>query len=183
MATGSQPAGPMKTGEPERMLEACKTARERALVVLLWRGGLRVSEACALVGTDVELKEDRTSILRIRHGKGNRQRYLHMDTLSTTYLRPVMDGGRPLLITRKGTAMFHTHARVVLRRAAKLAGIPDRVHPHALRHTCARNLHDEGFSVREIQVWLGHSRLNTTEEYLSSIGCHEVAEKAKGRTW
>jgi len=183
MSKGDRPAAPLKMGEPERILRACLTARERVLVVLLWRAGLRVSEACGLVGSDVELdEEDGSAMLRIRHGKGNRQRFVALDPLSAAVVKPLVNGG-PVLVTTTGTPLDPIQARRIVRRAAKTAKVPGRVHPHAFRHTCARNLHDEGFSAREIQVVLGHGSLATTQKYLTSIGCDEVAAKTKRREW
>ena len=182
MAKGDRPAAPLKTGEPERILRACLTARERVLIVLLWRAGLRVAEACGLVGSDFEQDEDGSAMLRIRHGKGNRQRFVALDPLSAAVVRPLVNGG-PILVTASGAPLHPVQARRIVRRAAKIAKVPGRIHPHAFRHTCARNLHDEGFSAREIQVVLGHGSLATTQKYLTSIGCDEVAAKAKRRIW
>lgn len=182
MAKGDRPAAPLKTGEPERILKACTTAREQVLIVLLWRAGLRVAEACGLVGSDVERDEDGSSMLRVRHGKGNVQRFVALDPLATAVVMPLVNGG-PVLATSSGGPLHPTQARRIVRRAAKSAKVPGRIHPHAFRHTCARNLHDEGFTAREIQVVLGHGSLATTQKYLTSIGCDEVAEKAKRRQW
>lgn len=182
MAKGDRPAAPLKKGEPQRILRACLTARERVLIVLLWRAGLRVSEACGLVGSDVEQDEDGSAMLRVRHGKGNQQRFVAIDPLSAAVVMPLVNGG-PILVTDSGAPLHPTQARRIVRRAAKQAKVPGRIHPHAFRHTCARNLHDEGFSAREIQVVLGHGSLATTQKYLTSIGCDEVAEKTKRRTW
>lgn len=184
MAKGERPGAPLQTGEPQKLLEACKNARERALIVLLWRGGLRVAEACALAGSDVELDEgDGSSSVRIRRGKGSKQRFVGLDPVATGIVWPLVNGG-PVLVTETGRHMFPTQARRILKRLGQVAKVePDRAHPHALRHSCAKNLHDEGYSVREIQVWLGHERLETTGKYLSSIGCNEVVAKARKREW
>ncbi len=183
MAKGDRPGAPLQAGEPKKLLIACRNARERALIVLLWRGGLRVAEACALVGSDVEVDDDGSSSVRIRHGKGNKQRFIGLDPAATHFVAPLVNGG-PILVTGTGSHMFPTQARRILKRLGKVAKVdPERSHPHALRHSCARNLHDEGYSSREIQNHLGHSSLETTEKYLSSIGCHEVAAKARKREW
>ncbi len=182
MARGDQPGAPLKTGEPQRILEACLTARERALIVLLWRGGLRVAEACALAGSDIEFEDDGTATVRVRHGKGNRQRFVSLDPAASALLAPCVNGG-PVLVTTTGVPMHPTQARRIVRRAAQAARVAGRIHPHAFRHTCARQLHDEGFSAREIQVVLGHASLATTQKYLTSIGCDEVAAKTRRREW
>ncbi len=102
MAKGERPGAALKTGEPHRLIEACKDARERALIVLLWRGGLRVAEACALAGSDVELDlEDGSSSIRIRQGKGKKQRFIGLDPISTGLLMPLVYGG-PVLVTETG---------------------------------------------------------------------------------
>jgi site-specific recombinase XerD len=66
---------------------------------------------------------------------------------------------------------------------AKRAGLERRIHPHALRHTFARELYDEGVGIREIQVALGHRSLATTETYLRSIGATRAVEVTIERVW
>ncbi len=173
---------PLKTGEPQRILDACNTARERALIILLWRGGLRVAEACALVGTDLEIDELGCCTIRIRHGKGDKQRFIFLDAKATGILQPLICAG-PILRTEAGKAMHPSQARRTIPRLAKQAHIDGHVHPHAFRHTCAQDLYNAGWGVREIMTWLGHENLDTTQIYLGKLGCHTFADKAKEREW
>lgn len=175
------------------MLRLAGSPRDRALVVLLWRAGLRAFEARALEIGDLAEKTgaagdsvDRAGIeLHVRNGKGGKARYLGLDKRAADYLAGVI-GARtsgPVLATKTGAQLHTSSMRRTISRLARRAGIRHRVHPHALRHTFARDLHEEGFSVREIQVALGHTSLDTTAVYLQSIGCAQVVQATAGREW
>ena len=176
------PPRPITLDEAKGMLWVAKTPRDRALLVLLWRAGLRNFEATALEASDLEILEPGGLILHIRNGKGGKARFVGLDKRSADYITPLARGGL-ILRTKTGRAVQTSTVRTTIKRLAALAGIRYRVHPHALRHTFARNLHDEGYSVREIQVTLGHASLATTAAYLQSIGCDKVAESTARREW
>ncbi len=147
--------------------------RNRALLVALWRAGLRVGEALALRPSDLD---NAAGTLRVPRGKtGHRTVGLDPEALALveqwgTHRRVArgVRGRRPLFCTLRGRALQPSYVRSLLRRLAKRAGIERRVHPHALRHTMAAELLREGASVRHIQLQLGHSDLSTTAAYLES---------------
>jgi integrase len=89
----------------------------------------------------------------------------------------------PVFLTHNGGRVHPSHLRRLVRRLAKRAGIAQRVHPHALRHTCARQMYDEGIGLVEIRLTLGHSKLGTTQRYLESIGATEVINVTTARRW
>ena len=207
------PPSPLAPGECLALLEAARAPRDRALIILLWRAGLRCAEACALETGDLEQHETGGMRLHVRNGKGGRARFVGIDKRAADVLRsvarliterpaphraatllpthpktPHFVGRSPsaanfLLQTGSGAPMQTNNARRTIARLALQAGLSRRVHPHCLRHTCARDLHEEGYSVREIQVFLGHSSLQTTAIYLASIGCESVVESTTHREW
>ena len=184
MAIGDRPSRPLSPGDAKRILKRARTRRDRALVVLLWRAGLRASEACGLRSTDVIELAGGGVKLHIRQGKGNRSRFVGLDKRAADYIRPLAGPGDEFILrTATGQPLTTSQIRRKLPQLASAAGIKYRVHPHALRHTFARDLLEEGFSLRAIQVALGHSSLATTQVYLQSIGCDEVVEQAVEREW
>jgi site-specific recombinase XerD len=178
------PARPLQKSEVMALYAATRNDRERALVVLLWRSGLRVAEACALEIQDLEPLETGAR-LHIRCGKGGKARYVGLDAAGWAVVADQVNGrpSGPVLATRSHTPLQTHQARRTIRMLAARAGLRARIHPHALRHTFARESHDEGWSVREIQMALGHASLGTTAIYLASIGCNEAVEKAAERSW
>ncbi len=176
--------------EAHSLLAACGRSatglRNRSLLVVLWRAGLRVGEALALRPSDLD---PAAGTLRVPRGKtGHRTVGLDPEALAlveqwTTHRRAALGlgGRRPLFCTLRGRALQPSYVRSMLRRLATRAALERRVHPHALRHTLAAELLREGASVRHIQLQLGHSDLSTTATYLESIQPLELVEMARSR--
>jgi site-specific recombinase XerD len=160
--------------------------RNRALITLLYRGGLRVSEALALQPKDVDRE---SGTVRVLHGKGNRARTTGLDPEAFALIEGWLDkraerglnGRRPLFCTLDGKRLDSSYVRRLLPRLARKAGIDKRVHAHGLRHTHAAELAREGFPVNVIQAQLGHSSLATTSRYLAHIAPMELIEAMKNR--
>ncbi len=176
--------------EVRALLAACGRSatglRNRGLLVVLWRGGLRVGEALALRPSDLD---PAAGTLRVPRGKtGHRTVGLDPEALAVVdqwaaHRSAVvgLGGRRPLFCTLRGVTLQASYVRSMLKRLAARSGIERRVHPHALRHTMAAELLREGASVRHIQLQLGHSDLSTTAAYLESIQPLELVEMARSR--
>jgi integrase len=156
--------------------------RIRALIAVLWRGGLRISEALALAETDVD---KRRGALSIRHGKGDRRREVGMDDWGFDHLdawlqRRVHMPVGPLFCVIDGSTCGRpwasTAVRAELRRLAADAGVRRRFAPHQLRHGHAVELAREGVPVNIIQRQLGHTDLGTTSTYLQGIDPSEILD-------
>lgn len=167
---------PQRPGE----LGDLSAARLRALVILLWRTGLRISEALALEERDLDHR-DLTII--VRHGKGDRRRTTMMDEWGWRQLERWLERRRALPLGQvfcvlrgptAGRAMHDSEVRRQLRDAAKRAGLRRRANPHSLRHTHAVELWREGIDVYSVQQQLGHARLDITAGYLRGIAPTEV---------
>lgn len=153
-------------------------ARNTALVILLYRTGLRISEALDLTISDVDFVNHAVSVLR---GKGGKRRTVGMDGFAEEAMKRWLEVrkariGAPVFCTRDGDRMYATYFRAALKRAAAEAGIEKRVHPHMLRHTFAAELAREGVPVAYIQRQLGHSSLTMTLRYLSTLAPTEVID-------
>jgi site-specific recombinase XerD len=161
--------------------------RLRALIAVLWRAGLRISEALALTETDIDTA--RGSLL-IRHGKGDKRREAGMDPFGFEQLaawmahRVLLPVG-PLFCVidgpTRGRRWAATAARCELRQLAADAGVRRRFAPHQLRHAHAVELAREGVAVNIIQRQLGHTDLGTTSTYLQGIDPSEIIDTVRSR--
>lgn len=177
------PPTTLTNDEAASLLKAAKQPIHRALLVLLWRGGLRCNEACELTWADIEDHERGGLRIHVRHGKGGKPRYVGIGKKPADFIRALSQDTHFILETRNGTRLQTNNVRRLMKILGQVAGIRKRVHPHCLRHTFARELHDEHLTVRQIQVAMGHSSLATTQTYLQSIGCDEAVELTAGRDW
>jgi site-specific recombinase XerD len=167
--------------------ESTDGARLRALIVILWRTGLRIGEALALAETDLD--STRGAVL-VRNGKGGRRREVGMDRWAWSQLEPWMDIrarlpiGALLCVIHGATAgrrWEHSAARKQLRRAAVAAGVRRRFAPHQLRHAHAVEMAHEGVPLVVIQRQLGHANLGITSIYLQGIDSSEIIDTVHSR--
>lgn len=154
--------------------------RLRALIVVLWRGGLRIQEALALAEPDLD---PRRGSLLVRNAKGGRRREIGMDAWGREQLHPWLVARRELPVgplfcvidgPTCGRPWSSAAVRVELRRLATQAGVRCRFAPHQLRHAHALELAREGVPLNIIQRQLGHANLGTTSIYLQGIDTEEI---------
>lgn len=180
------PVEPLTRQEIEALLAACSKGatgtRNRALVGLLWRSGLRVSEALALKPSDVGERS-----VRVLHGKGDKARLVGLDATAKALLdlwlseRKALGLKGPLFCTLKGEPVKTAYVRALFKRLAADAGIDKRVHPHGLRHTHAFELINEGVPLNAISAQLGHSNLLTTQRYVNHLNPAAVIDLIASR--
>jgi len=187
------PAEVLTPDEVRALIKACSNraptgVRNRALLVLLYRAGLRVSEALALAPKDVDRAAGTVTVLR---GKGDKRRTVGLDLGAFAVLERWLDrraklgvnGRAPIFCTLRGTPLATAYVRALMPRLARRAGIGKRVHAHGLRHTHAAELAYEGAPMNLIQAQLGHSSLATTSRYLAHIAPAQLVEVMRARTW
>lgn len=183
------PAESYTPAECLAILENCGKSwtgkRNKALIVVLWRSGLRLAEALALRPQDVDYVNQ---TVRVLHGKGDKARTVGIDEKALTVLREWQDvrgftEEEPLFCTTKGTPIFQDYVRAMLPRVAKKAGVSKRIHAHGFRHTFAVELARERVPTAHIQRLLGHSSLATTSIYLASLSPEEALDAVRGREW
>lgn len=172
------PAQLLTPDEVAEIIGECSTRsrtgiRNRALLTLLYRSGLRISEALALRRPDVDLDRHNITVL---HGKGDKAtvRGLHrsaddsflrwLDTRKGLGLR-----NGPLFCTLDGGSIHPQYVRLLIHRLAARAGIEKRVTPHSLRHTYAVELERAGTPVTTISKLLGHTSVAVTSRYLDHL--------------
>jgi site-specific recombinase XerD len=178
----SLPAEVLTRDEIERLLRTLGQGpcglRNRALIVLMWRSGLRIAEALSLHPKDVDRRAGTVTVLR---GKRGKRRQVGVDAYALAVLEQWLaaraqlglTGRAPVFccvdIRTRGKAMYSSYVRDMLKQRAAQAGIQKRVHPHGLRHTMAFELIMEGQPLGVIRDQLGHSQLGTTLRYCDHL--------------
>ncbi|MGZ4287894.1 MAG: tyrosine-type recombinase/integrase [Solirubrobacteraceae bacterium] len=185
------PPDPPTVEEIIAVMRAAGDGREgvrlRGVIVVLWRAGLRISEALALTETD--LNPERGAVL-VRHGKGDKRREVGMDRWAWSHLGPWLElrtslpVGRLFCVLRgptRGRPCAPAAIRKQLHDAALEAGVRRRLAPHQLRHPHAVEMSREGISLIVIQRQLGHADLAITSRYLRGIDSAEIIQAVHQR--
>ncbi|MBX3318711.1 MAG: tyrosine recombinase XerC [Nitrospira sp.] len=144
--------------------------RDRALLETLYSTGARVSEVVGLNRGDL----NETDGLVCLRGKGRKERVVPIGDVALQAIQvywkslrtrsPSIQLSAPVFVNHRGGRITtRSVARIVSRYSSRLAG--GSVSPHALRHSCATHLLDEGADLRSIQEMLGHASLSTTQKY------------------
>ena len=170
----------LSSAEVERLLTAPgpspqpKTLRDRALLETLYATGVRVSELVSLNLDDVNLV---THDVRVRNDRGDRERIVPMQDRAVAALQVYLERGRPALAknTKDPNALFLNHRGqkltrqgmwLIIKEYAEQAGIDFDVTPHTLRHSFAAHmLENNKASLGEVQHFLGHASVSTTQIY------------------
>lgn len=185
-------------------LRSATGLRDRCMMELMYRAGLRVSEVCALEPRDVYLVEAEGRVRIIDGKSGDATAYF--DPVSVWPLVESWKSARDDLGLRSTASLFCTvknsHTRLggysargrpvsvravqrMMERRSRKAGLR-KITPHVLRHTFATELLDEGFSIREVQALMRHANLATTEVYLhlsdSKLGAQIAQRQRKDET-
>lgn len=146
------------------------SARDRALLELLYATGLRVSELVALDLADVDLASRQLRTL----GKGRKERivpfggkaaFAFREYLKERPQRKERKDADAVFLNARGGRLTDRSVRRILDRAVRLAGLTRHASPHALRHSFATHLLAAGADLRSIQELLGHASLSTTQKY------------------
>lgn len=186
------PPEPLERHEVLSLLEATGKGkagfRDRALIAVMWRAGLRVSEALSVLPKDLSHEHHSIRVLR---GKGSKARVVGVDRETVSLIDKwsevrsnlPMNENSPLFCTLSGGRMSPRHVRKTLVRLAKKAGIRKRVHPHGLRHTHAYELSLEGVPLTVISRQLGHASVATTDRYVSHLSNGHVVSAISSREW
>jgi site-specific recombinase XerD len=162
--------------------------RLRGVIVVLWRAGLRISEALALSESDLDPSR---GAVRVRRGKGGRRREVGMDPWAFQQLEPWLQLRRGLPVgalfcvlrgPTRGRPCSTANIRSQLERTAQLAGVRRRFAPHQLRHAHPVEMSREGIALLVIQRQLGHADLGITSAYLRGIDNTEIIHTVHERS-
>lgn len=158
--------------------------RDAAMLELLYATGMRVAE---LVGTDIADVNMTHQLIKVT-GKGNKQRYVPFgDPARHALAAWLSDEGRQqltgssavsaLFVGVQGKRIDQRVVRRVVHTAAQQSGVPD-IAPHALRHSAATHMLQGGADLREVQEFLGHASLRTTQRY-THVSIEQLRESYK----
>jgi integrase/recombinase XerD len=142
--------------------------RDFAILMTFLQTGVRVSELCALTLDDVDFEAKQ---LHVRAGKGMSARTIELEKKGTQVLRswlavrPKVASDR-LFLNRDEEPLGERGVQKLLAKYCQLAGITKRISPHSLRHTFASFKAEAGVSPFQLQQWLGHASLDTTQIYV-----------------
>lgn len=175
------------------LMAACSASaptgvRNRALLATLYRAGLRLDEALALVPEDIDTAE---GVVRVGCRGVGSCRSAGIDSAALAIVeqwlavRATLKVGddAPLFCTLAGAHIQPAYVRQLLPRLAEKAGIDKRVHAQGLRYTHAAELAAEGMAAELIQAQLGHESLASTDRYLRRVSLDERIGALRRREW
>lgn len=196
-----KPIEPYSRSDVAAMLEACHMTgtwqtrtgrqanstrptalRDRAIITVLLDTGMRASELCGLVVGDYNQKKGQ---LYIRHGKGDKGRFVYLGAGARKHLwrylatRPEAKPVEPLFASARLTHLDRTALRHLIQRCAQRAGV-DNPTVHRFRHTFAINFLRNGGNLLQLQNLLGHERMDTVRIYaqLAQLDLEQAQAKA-----
>jgi len=164
--------------------------RNAGLIAILYGAGLRINEALSLVPSDLDLSK---GLIRVLHGKGDKYRTCGLSPDCQAILERWLErrkamgfnGREPVFcgISKNawGTSLNDSYFRVAFPRLGRKVGIEKRIHCHALRHSMANELSNEGQNLSIISAQLGHSSLAITDRYIKKIAPLELVNAMRSR--
>ena len=150
----------------EKIRRKCENMRDLAIVEFLYATGVRISEMCALNREDVRINEREIIVF----GKGAKEREVYLTPISCMYLKAYLserkDDCEALFVSARGThkRLMPSGVQAMLRKIGKGVGV-EKCHPHRFRRTLATNLLRKGMPLQEVQLVLGHTKVETTLIY------------------
>lgn len=166
--------------EIQELYEVCDTAKERAILSLAYGCGLRVGEMVKCDIKDIRLRE---KILIVPHGKGNKRRviplcsrvakdlgdYFYYERERLSKQRDYPKAGYAFMLNSMGGRMrqwtYNDELKKIIWRTKSQQIIKKKVTVHALRHAIASHLLEQGMDLHQVRMFLGHSQLETTQQY------------------
>jgi len=160
--------------EAETLLAKWHSLKYRALFMVAYGAGLRVSEACGLQVGDIDRQR---MMIHVRAGKGKKDRYVMLSPRLLACLEEYWRGARPrgphfFPGRRAGRPLTRQAAYRALRTLLADGSFKKHVTPHSMRHAFATHLLEAGTPLRAIQLLLGHSSITTTARYAHMTALH-----------
>ncbi len=142
--------------------------RDRTLLLLMFRHGLRAGEASQLKWDAVMLDERNVSITRLKGSQSGIHRLQADEIEALEQLRERYPGNYHLFVGERDKKLTTGAIAKIMMRSGELADLPLPVHPHMLRHSCGYYLAEQGLPTRDIQEYLGHKNIQHTVRYTAA---------------
>ena len=159
----------MTVQEIQSLFDSCGNLRDKAILMTIYGGGLRLSEVCHLRGQDIYASSMR---IKVCHGKGGKDRFTLLSQKNLEVLTEYWYAYKPkhpdgyLFLTKQGNPMSWRTVQDLFHKARAKAGITKHVSVHTLRHDFATHLLQSGTDVCRIKQLLGHTHIQSTTFYL-----------------
>lgn len=160
----------LRPSEVESLIRAARKVgrhriRDAAIILLMYRHGLRTAELVALKWSSVDLSDGYIEIRRVKHGHDSTHPLRARELRALRTLQRDYPDTQYVFVSERKAPLSTRAVRQLVARAGKLAGIPFPVHPHQLRHACGYYLASCGHDTRAIQDYLGHKNIHHTVRY------------------
>lgn len=161
----------LRPDEMQRLIDAAKSlgrhsARDGMLLLMMYRHGLRVSEAVSLRWSDVDWDTAHIYIRRVKRGNPSNQQIDGGELRGLRALKREAKTSTPwIFMSERGAPITDHTVRKIISRAGEVAGFDFPIHPHMLRHSCGYYLASKGYDTRLIQDYLGHKNIQHTVKY------------------
>lgn len=160
----------LRPSEIEALIRAAKKVgrhgvRDAAIILFMFRHGLRTAELVALKWSQVDLVEGYIEVHRVKHGHDSIHPLRSPELRALRQIQREYPDTQYVFVSERKAPLSTRSIRHIIVRASELAGLPFLVHPHQLRHACGYYLASQGHDTRAIQDYLGHKNIHHTVRY------------------
>ena len=164
----------LTSSEMGRLLDAARVSgrhglRDQTLLLVMYRHGLRVSEAIALRWDQIDLKAGHLAVQRLKNGVASVHPLRGPELRALRQLRRDWPHTPYLFVSERGGPMTASNVRKLVSRSGLAAKIGFPIHPHMLRHACGFVLANAGHDTRSLQHYLGHKNIAHTVRYTDMV--------------
>ena len=160
----------LRPDEVDAMVQAARKSgrhrvRDAAIILLMFRHGLRTAELVALRWQQVDLKAGYLDVHRVKHGHHAKHPLRGPQLRLLRELQGTYTDSPYVFVSERQAPLSPRSVRAIVARAGQVAGLPLVPHPHQLRHACGYYLASRGHDTRAIQDYLGHKNIQHTVRY------------------
>ncbi len=169
-AEAGKPRDYLTPDEVDKLMAAARGVgrhglRDATIILLMFRHGLRISEAVAMRWDDIDLQHGRIHVRRLKGSDDGVHPLRGPELRALRRVKRDYPQGTYLFVTERGGPVTDATVRKMIARAGRLAGFGFTVNPHMLRHACGYKLANDGVDTRTLQQYLGHTNIQNTVRY------------------